>query len=206
MPLVVAGVLPVQSDDPVPSGAQSLVLLGPAEPGFWAAAQSAPEFADGLPDPLDRLSRRMIRPLAAALGAAAIFPFDGPPYAPFHAWALRSGQIWASPLGLLVSRAAGLFVSFRGALALPAPVEASPEPEDSPCDTCSARPCTTACPVAALRPDAGYDISACHRHLDRPEGAACLSQGCAARRACPFSQRSGRRPDQSAFHMKAFHP
>lgn len=185
----------------VPDGLETLVLLGPSEPGFWPAFTASPEFNDGAPDPLDRWSLRVINGLAQNLNATAYFPFGGPPYQPFIAWAKASGRAHLSPVGLLVHDTAGLMVSYRGALgfaqALPAPV-----PSSSPCLTCAAQPCLTACPVDAFA-GGSYDVAACKADLDRPQND-CMSKGCAVRRACPVSQTYGRREDQSAFHMRAF--
>lgn len=183
-------------------GAETIFLLAPDEPGFWAHVTAQPEFADGAADPLDRWSKRVITALARPLGARALFPSDGPPFAPFFQWALQSGQAHASPIRLMVHARMGLWASFRGALALPGHLPLAP-PAPNPCTGCAA-PCATACPVAALGP-AGYDVAACHRFLDRPDGANCLSSGCLARRACPLSQSYGRLDQQSAWHMRQFH-
>ncbi|MDJ0824419.1 MAG: ferredoxin [Rhodobacter sp.] len=201
--LEVFGAFHPAPDDGAPAGTATLMLLGPREPGFWAHVSKAPEFADGAADPLDRWSSRVIGGLATALGGTALFPFGGPPYRPFIAWALRSGRAWQSPATLLVHDRAGLMVSYRGALALPDRLDL-PAPPACPCDSCDARPCLTACPVAALSPD-GYDLAACHGFLDREAGRDCMDRGCAARRVCPVSQSYGRLAEQSAFHMRAFH-
>ena len=185
-------------------GGGTCVLLG-ASPRFWAVLSEASEGQDGAPDPVDRYSTRVITELAGKFGAAADFPFGGPPYAPFIAWALASARAWSSPTGMLVHDEAGLMISYRGALTWadrPAPeVEASP----GPCPTCD-QPCATACPVGALSPEHFYDVDACHAYLDTVEGTSCLTQGCAVRRACPISQSFGRDPAQSEHHMRAFHP
>ncbi|OIP82883.1 MAG: ferredoxin [Rhodobacterales bacterium CG2_30_65_12] len=181
----------------------SVLLLGPSEPGFWPAFTAAPEYTDGWPDPLDRYSKRLIGALAARWGGTPAFPSDGPPFAPFIAWALASGRVWASPVGLLVHDLQGLWLSFRGAVRLPARLNLPPG--KNPCDTCAGQPCRSACPAAALTPE-GYDVAACHAYLDAPAGADCLTRGCAARRACPVGVQYGRSEDQSRFHMKAFHP
>jgi hypothetical protein len=197
--LAALGALDLESDE-VP-GCASLVLLGPAGPGFWPHVSAEPEFADGAPDPLDRWSRRVIGALAADLGAQALFPFDGPPWHPFTGWARRSGQAWPSPVGLLVHDTQGLMVSYRGALALPHRL-ALPPVSPRPCDTCTHQPCRSACPVGALAPG-GYDVPACKADLDRP-GNDCMARGCAVRRACPVSGGAGRTEAQSAFHMGYF--
>lgn len=189
--------------DAAPAGSGTLVLLGPDEPRFWPPFTRSPEYLDGAPDPLDRWSKRVAGELAAAFGGEAVFPYDGPPYAPFLHWAARGGQAWVSPVGLLVDAQAGLWISYRAALALPALLDLPPAPEPV-CDTCADRPCAGACPVGALAPGGGYDVAACKAHLATPEGADCRQEGCRVRRACPVSARFGREPAQSAFHMRAF--
>ena len=183
-----------------PAGTQTLLLLGPLEPGFWPAVQAAPEW--GGADPIDRWSRRVVGQLACDLGAKALFPFGGPPYQPFYTWALRSGRIWSSPVKLLVHDHQGLMVSFRGALALKEAVRL-PAVAASPCQGC-AQPCLTACPVGALTA-AGYDLPTCHSHLDGAGQESCMQGGCLVRRACPVSHGYARMPEQSAHHMRQFH-
>jgi epoxyqueuosine reductase len=199
---VLGGFAVDQDEDGLPKGTRTLLLLGPAEPGFWPHLTAQPEWLDGAEDPVDRWSRRVIGRLACDLGAKALFPFGGPPYHPFYAWALRTGQVWDSPVRLLVHARQGLMVSFRGALALKEPL-ALPAPAARPCDTCAA-PCLSACPPAALT-RAGYDVPACHAFLDRPEGQNCMTGGCLVRRACPVAQGYARLPEQSSYHMGKFH-
>jgi len=201
--LAVLGAFHPGPGDGLPAAVGTLVLLGPREPGFWAHVTAQPEFADSRPDPLDRWSRRVIGRLACGLGAKAVFPFTGPPFRPFHAWALRTGRAWRSPVGLLVHETAGLMVSFRGALGLRARLALPPPPAAPPCAACAGQPCRTACPAGALTP-AAYDVQACRGFLAGPDGAGCITAGCALRRACPASAGHARVPAQSAFHMRQF--
>ncbi|MBD3666034.1 ferredoxin [Sulfitobacter sp. TSTF-M16] len=201
--LSVLGAFHPNEKDTAPEGCKTLVMLGPDEPRFWPAFTQSPECADGKPDPIDRWSTRVISALAAEIGAKPVFPFGGPPFLPFFTWATRTGRIHASPINFLVHDTAGLFVSFRGALALPERLALPPFP-DSPCETCPDQPCRAACPVSALTPE-GYDVAGCKAYLDTPPGADCMDHGCAARRACPVSQSFGRLPVQSAYHMAHFH-
>lgn len=198
--LAVLGLVPGGSDPDMPPGTLTLALLGPA-PGFWTAVSGEPEFADGLPDPLDRWSRRVIGRWACDLGAKAVFPFGGPPYRPFLRWAVDSGQAWPSPVGPLVHDRHGLMVSYRGALALK---DALPRPPTGPrpCETC-AKPCLTTCPVAAMGAHP-YGVPACKAHLRTDAGRDCRDGGCLVRRACPLGPAAGRDPAQSAFHMSSF--
>lgn len=194
------GTLGARPEDGIGSG--TLVLLGPAEPGFWTHVTQQPEFGDGAPDPLDRWSARVISEMAAQIGGTALFPF-GTPLRPFVSWALRSQRAWQSPVRLLVHETAGLMVSYRGAVLIPG-AHHTPGPASNPCRTCDGKPCLSACPAGALTEEA-YDVAACHAYLDTEAGRANLLKGCAVRRACPVSQNYGRSEDQSAFHMKHFH-
>lgn len=187
----------------VADGADTVLLLGPHEPGFWATFSASPEYLDGAPDQMDRWSKRVIGKLADRWGGQALFPSDGPPYPPFFRWAQDSGRAWPSKVTLLVHDRAGLWASYRGAVRLPYRLPPTP-PQTRPCDSCAA-PCATACPVEALTTD-GYDVPRCHAYLDTPAGQSCLNNGCAVRVVCPLSQTHGRLDAQSNFHMKAFHP
>lgn len=182
-------------------GIETLLLLGPQEPGFWALFTASSEYRDGQPDPLDRWSRRMITALAGDIGGASYFPFDGPPYYPFIRWALSSGRAFVSPVGLLVHNTAGLMVSYRGAIGLAARLELPGTPRN-PCDDCRDRPCLAACPAGALGAET-YDVTACRADLAR-YGNDCMARGCAVRRICPVSRGAGRLEAQTVFHMEAF--
>ena len=183
-------------------GEGTLLLVGPREPGFWQAFTTSPEWQDKAPDPMDRWSKRVVTAVAHEVDAEPLFPF-GTPVRPFFTWALRSGRAWSSPVLLLVHDTAGLLLSYRGALHVPQRI-ALPRLPAKPCDTCTDKPCLSACPVNALSGE-GYDLPACHAYLDTPPGADCMTNGCAARRACPVSQSYGRVAEQSAYHMGQFH-
>lgn len=183
-------------------GNSTVLLISPDEPEFWSIFSASAELADGRADPMDRWSKRVIGKWAVQLGGSAVFPSDGPPYPPIFQWALNSGQFWQSPVGMLVHNRMGLFTSFRGAIRLRR-LLALPQPGSSPCENCP-QPCLTACPVDAFVPD--YLVRRCHNHLDSPAGKDCMIQGCRVRRACPISRDCGRLPEQSAWHMRQFHP
>ena len=179
----------------VAEAGRTIVLLSPDEPAFWEHFRASAEAGDGAPDPLDRWSARVIGRIATALGAEPLFPFSGPPWHPFTGWARDSERAWASPVGLLVHDVAGLFVSYRGALAVPGDLTDDPVP-GSPCPTC-AQPCLTSCPVDAFA-GGQYDVPRCKAYLDTEAGRTCRSGGCLVRRACPVG-RDRRLPAQAAF-------
>lgn len=199
--LALMGGLAPTPDDPVPAGTRAIVLLGPDGQAFWRALKGSPEF--GQPDPVDRYSTRVISGIALESGSTALFPFGQVPPMPFIGWALRSGQAHVSDAQLLIHAKAGLWASYRGALALPFEMDL-PAPAPNPCASCAAKPCLDACPPRALD-GSGYNVPACHAFLDTPAGVDCLNAGCAVRRACPVSQGFDRPPEQSAHHMRYFH-
>lgn len=201
--LDIAGAFHPLPEHGCPAGTGTLILLSPLEPQFWPAFQASPEFQDGAPEPMDRWSMRVIGQLARKHQGQALFPFGGAPYQPFLRWAAASKRAWDSPVGLLIHDRAGLFISYRGALALPARLALPAAPAASPCLTCQERPCLDACPVGALD-GSGYDVPACRAYIAGNAGQDCIANGCAVRRACPVSAAHGRLPAQSAFHMKAF--
>lgn len=182
----------------------TLILLG-AGGAFWPSLRAAPEWQDGRPDPVDRWSQRVIGQMARDLEAEAHYPFGGPPYAPFIDWALKSGRAFLSPVGAMVHDRVGMMISYRGALHFDTEFDIPAASAASPCTGCPA-PCTSACPVGALNADSFYDVNACHSHLDSDAGLICMTGGCLARLACPLSAGAGRDPEQSAHHMRAFHP
>lgn len=200
--LTILGGFHPTEDDKTPSGCKTLLMLGPKEPEFWPAFTLSPEYNDRAPDPMDRWSKHIIGSWANEIGATALYPFGGAPFLPFFSWALRTGRIHTSPIMLLVHDTAGLFVSFRGALALMEHVDLPPSPPN-PCTACTAKPCRTSCPVDAFD-GTGYDVPKCKSYLDTQPGWDCMEGGCAARRACPVSDRYPRLAEQSAFHMTAF--
>ena len=183
---------------------RTLILVGMTGRMGWDAFAGSPEAKDGKAHPLDRFSRRAIGALAAKLGAEALFPFGGPPYWPFQQWARRAEPVHPSPIGVLIHPAYGLWHSYRGALGFHEALELPPlESISSPCETCAARPCLSACPIGAFSTE-GYDVPACVAHLRSRAGAECMTGGCLARRACPVGREHAHGPEQAAFTMRAF--
>jgi len=186
----------------VPAG--TIVLLGFVGSEGWPRFSASAEAADEQPSPLDRWSRRIIDGLAAALGGSALYPFAGPPWLPFQRWAQRTGDVFISPLGILIHPEYGLWHSYRGALAFAERLKLAPRTKpSSPCATCAAKPCLTACPVSAFS-TVGYDVARCRAHIASEAGAACMSGGCLARLACPVGAQHRYASDQASFHMRAF--
>lgn len=196
--------LAVTKEVEAPPGIRTLVLAVASRENMWREFQASPEFGDGNPSPLDRWSRRVLEAVATDLDCIALFPFGGPPYWPFLSWAKMAGGLWQSPIGLSVHEEYGLWYSCRGALAFSNDLD-MPPPRDTaaPCESCSGRPCTKACPVGAFQ-SGSYDVDLCAAHLATAEGAECLNRGCLARRACPVGASYAHAPERAGFHMRAF--
>lgn len=179
----------------------TLLLVGNAGPALWRAFQPADRTG---PDPLNRWTRRVLSGIADRFGATALFPFEGPPYLPFFAWAKRAEPVTESPIGMMIHPEYGLWHAWRGALAFTERLALPETPSTpAPCESCSGRPCLTGCPVDAFR-EGRYDVAACADHLRTQAGADCVALGCRARRTCPAGADYIYAPDQARFHMDAF--
>lgn len=206
--LTVRGAFHVEDSDGVPgfggdADGQTLILIGNTGSSFWTTFVESMEYRDGLPDPLDRWSERVITELARDLDARAVFPFGGPPYYPFQRWAQRAERVHPSPVGTLIHPEYGLWHAYRGALVATGRLEGLPEISDtpSPCLSCAEQPCLHTCPVGAFSPD-GFDVAACAGHLSGPND--CLERGCLARNACPAGKPFQYVREQHRFHLAAF--
>lgn len=184
--------------------ARTLILVGNVGGAMWPAFAAAGLHTEKGPDPMDAWTQAVIDPCARAFGAAALYPFTGPPYFPFQRWAERSESVRPSPLMIYLHPRFGLWHAYRAALLfaeeIVLPTVAA---TDHPCDTCAAKPCLSTCPVGAFT-GAGFDDLACARHVDGPNGTECRERGCLARRACPVGAGFHYSPDQMVFHMEAF--
>jgi hypothetical protein len=57
--LAVMGGFQARNDPSLPKNTQTLLLIGPAEPGFWPHLTAQPEWLSGEAAPIDRWSRRV---------------------------------------------------------------------------------------------------------------------------------------------------
>ena len=112
--LVMGALHPAHTDANQLTGG-TLVLVG-AGTAFWPVFSASDEAHDSMPDPIDRWSTRVVNNLASTFAATPLFPFGGPPYAPFIDWALKSGRAFQSPTGMMVHDTVGMMISYRGAV------------------------------------------------------------------------------------------
>ncbi|MGI9310697.1 MAG: hypothetical protein ACR2P7_04085, partial [bacterium] len=163
------------------------------------------EYRDGRADSLNRWSERIGGGMAAKFGAAALFPFGGPPYRPFLRWAKKAEALRNSQIGMLMHPRFGLWHAYRFALAFAEAVDGVPPSEVGAdlCAACAPKPCLSACPVGAFSAR-GYDVQSCFRYLEANPDSRCMAEGCQARVACPQGAEHRYQRDHAAFHMRAF--
>lgn len=162
-------------------------------PAFTAARQEQPDLT------LDRWTKAVLDDIAVTADARALYPFEGPPFWPFIQWAVRTGNLFPSPIGLTIHPVFGLWHAFRGALLFDRDPGLETAASESPCASCEDQPCLNTCPVGAFT-DQGYDFEACLGYLGAGPNA-CRSEGCEARKACPIGKAHHYLPEHAAFHM-----
>lgn len=203
--LVVLGAFHPGPDDGVPDYSArhrtaTIVLGGNGGGSMWPFFE---KYAGRGENPLNAWSRDLFEQLAAQFGARAASPVDGPPFHPFQRWALKSGQTFPSPIGILIHPEYGLWHSYRGALLFAERLDLPPAVKRAnPCDACREKPCLNACPVDAFQPGI-YDVKRCAGHI-AGNSNDCRATGCRARHACPVGQKHAYPPAQAQFHMAAF--
>ncbi len=200
---------------PLAAAAVAVVwMVGQVGSECWPAFSGSAFLHDGLPDPLDRWSKSIGDALARQCAGRAIYPSDGPPFAPFQQWARRAEPLQTSPLLLQIHPQFGLWHAYRFALALPqldagdagtiaAQQQQQQQPQTDVCLSCVSQPCLSACPVDAFT-TSGYAVDRCAGHLHGPAGSDCVVSGCQARRACPVGVGYAYAQPHAAFHMAAF--
>jgi len=183
----------------------SIALVGNIGSSYWPVFIQSPEYQDGLPDSLDRWSRRVAEQVANDIGAKAIYPFEGPPYFPFQQWAKRAESLSQSRMGLMIHPQYGLWHSYRFGLLIsdmPVPGQQASATQ-SPCESCDAQPCLNTCPVGAFCVQ-GYDVASCAAYLQQTPDASCHQEGCMARLSCPVGESYRYDSAQHVFHLRAF--
>lgn len=104
---------------------------------------------------------------------------------------IRLGELagWShpSPLGLGINPEFGLWFAYRAAFVTAAPLPVTEAPQSMhPCESCSDKPCISACPAGAVSPNSAFDITACYT-FRVSSNASCVDR-CHSRMACPIGR------------------
>jgi hypothetical protein len=186
----------------LPRSTKTLIMIGNTGSTLWSVVGEHLSCSTAQ-NPLDDWTRSQLDRLASQVCAQVIYPFDGPPYAPFQQWAMRSESVTPSPIGPLIHPDYGLWHAYRAAFIFDEVIEL-PEQEEAarPCDTCLDRPCLSACPANALGMGR-YDVPACVAQLETPNNQ-CMAHSCLARLACPVGRDFVYGVAMGQFHMNKF--
>lgn len=177
---------------------KTVALIGNVGSSIWPFFSDARKNRVGLS--LDQWTEDVIGAVARKFGNRVVYPFEGPPFHPFTRWAIRTGTLFPSPIGLTIHPTFGLWHAFRAALLFNDKVDFDDLDIESPCVSCTTRACLSTCPVDAFGED-GYQFKACLNYLAGNRNT-CRSNGCDARKACPIGRAFHYEPDHAAFHME----
>ena len=196
----------VQPNDPPQFG----LMIASAGRAMWPVFENSVEATDGLQNPLERWSARVLGSIASNIGAQLRLPFERP-YLPMQQWASSAAGLKRSPLGLLIHREYGLWFGLRGVLLFceddhNSALDYLPEhskPNVDICDDCIEKPCLSACPVSAFS-TGKLVVKTCFSHIDSTASPNFMREGCHARDACPVGEDFKYDNKQLRFHMHAF--
>jgi epoxyqueuosine reductase QueG len=190
-------------------GAGTVVVLGHGGPDFWRHIEHvAGPIGRARPgyDPIDAFSRQSAEDLVAILRragqvAATVLPSDKRALN-FLQLGEEAGFGTISPaIGLLIHPRYGPWISLRAAVVIAgrpfgeAAFSRSIAGDYQPCAACR-RPCLTACPSGAYRPD--QTAPQIERCADYRHQGGC-AHGCDVRRACPVGSEYRYEPKEERF-------
>lgn len=172
------------ADDP--DRYRQLILIGNAGPTLWASVKAARLDST---DPIDDFSTRAVDEWFAAhygnTPSQHLYPGDAP--LDLQSLGRLAGWHHASPFKIGINARWGTWFAYRVALLAGTGIAPTPVSQgESPCNRCSAKPCTTACPANAME-SGDFDLPRCIAYRRRA-GSAC-AQTCLARISCPVGTR-----------------
>lgn len=167
-----------------------LVLLGHGGRKLWQAVQ-----AQGLEgaDPIDqyslKITRQYIRQFLDNAEHLILYPLTDY-LIPLTQLGELAGWSHPAPIGLGINPTFGVWFAYRVAFLVNSSrlpiIDHRPPITNSPCASCTEKPCLSACPAGAVSADpAKFDIFTCANYRIKPH-SACADR-CLARMACPIA-------------------
>lgn len=161
---------------------RQLILLGHAGKALWDCVKAA---GAGGENPIDDFTVRSIeRCFAEHLPASRfriIYPGDHP--VALQRLGALAGWHHASPFMVGIDPEWGTWYAYRAVVLADTRFRPFPAVDrSSPCSSCQARPCITACPAQAMA-DGSFSLARCSAYRLQPDSACTAT--CQARLACP---------------------
>lgn len=180
-----------------------LVLIGHAGRAFWSVLKGRGLHGS---DPVDTFVQEQVEAwMARQVGAPAwrlVFPGAAP--VGLQALGEQAGWHHPSPFWVGVQAGWGSWYAYRAAVLVADLWPLTPlQRAESPCLSCAARPCVSACPAQALDGDLvqrreGTGLRAC---VDfRLQAESPCADRCLARQACPVGIEHRYTDEQTAYH------
>ena len=168
----------------LPEGKRQLILIGHGGPRLWAAVQAAGINGTKSEHPIDDFTVVTVRRWAAVHFGGAKFEILYPGDAPVGLQVLGRLAGWHhdTPFMVGINATWGPWFAYRAALVTDTDfAPTAPMTGTSPCQSCAAKPCITACPPGAA--GERFDLKGCIDHRCS-KGSTC-AETCLARLACP---------------------
>jgi hypothetical protein len=191
-------------DDPaVPNNTRTLMVIGSYGNRLWQCVRASEQAHSE--DPVDNFCAAAVTDTMQSLvgdrGWTLLFPHRAP--APrLQNLGQAAGWHHPSPLGNGIHPLHGLWFAYRAVVALdialtPTGVGVRTE---SPCLSCSGRPCIQACPADALQVGKAPNLTACVGYRVMAE-SPCADR-CLAREQCPLGAEARYPDDQIRYHYR----
>jgi hypothetical protein len=177
---------------------RQMLLLGHGGRQFWRSFKS--DFVEETADPIDTYSLQLAQTfIHDYLGNPPhLILYPGEYAIPLQQLGELAGWCQPSPLGLGISATYGVWFAYRTAVLLNTDLPPTPlTPSTSPCNTCTDKPCLTACPPGAVQL-ANFDVFTCS-HYRLQENSPCQDR-CLARMACPVAAEHQYTLEQIQYH------
>lgn len=200
--LVLQGVLPTARVDlPVEAnGFSQLLVFAHGGRRFWEYARSLVSEPDPEDDLLDHCAMTLAQDFMSRIDEhdyRILYPVD---HMGIDLIGIGRELGWhhPSPMGIGIMPKWGTWFAYRVVIAANTQFEPTSHQVESPCETCSDRPCINACPAGAVSSASSFNLESCATYR-MESGAACASQ-CLSRQRCPVASEHQYGETQIRYH------